>query len=432
MGEVVGEGGSEAPGDRRCRVLVVVGSLDVGGVEMDILRNMPALDRARFDVRVYAFEKPGKLAPDLRARGIQLVCPNPDPETAPKGAATSQPGPWRRRARDFVLRTPALRLLAHLVSNAIYLARAVAPLLRYVLRERIDVVHCFLPNAYVVGGIAALLAPGRRLVMSRVGRNHYQHQLRFYRIVERRLLHRFVDAALCNADAIRADLEHEGMQPDRIRIVRNGIEVEQYAPCSARRAAARRALGLGPEMLVLGVVANLHPYKGHADLIHGLHTASNMLPPDWRLLCIGRDTEAGQRAVLDDLVAELGLERHVTFLGQRDDVPDLLAAMDALVLPSHEEGLPNSILEAMASALPVVATRVGGVPELLVDGEGGRIVPSHDPSALGEAIADVARCAETRRAMGERNLARARAHFALAQSVQKYEALYADLCGAAA
>jgi glycosyltransferase involved in cell wall biosynthesis len=419
---------------------VVVGSLDVGGVEMDILRNMPVLDRSRFDVRVYAFDKPGKLAPDLRARGIEVVCPRPDPDAPAESSAAGQgiaaarrePGALRRRARDFVLRTRILRQAARLASNGVYVARAAMPLLRYVLRERIDVVHCFLPHAYVIGGIAALVAPGRRLVMSRVSRNHYQDQRRFYRVVERRLLHRFVDAALCNAEAIRADLEDEGMDAERIQIVRNGIEVDQFTPCERRRAAIREALGLGPDALVLGVVANLHVYKGHADLIHGLHQVSNSLPPDWRLLCVGRDTATGQRAVLEDLVAELGLERHVTFLGHRDDVPDLLAAMDVLVLPSHEEGLPNSILEAMASALPVVATRVGGVAELLVDGDGGRIVPSRDPSALGEAIAEIARCAETRRAMGARNLARARAHFALAESVRRYETVYSELCGAAA
>ena len=118
------------------------------------------------------------------------------------------------------------------------------------------------------------------------------------------------------------------------------------------------------------------------------------------------------------------MQANVIFTGPRPDVAALLQASDLFILSSHHEGLPNSILEAMASALPVVATQVGGIPELILGAENGILVPAHNPQALAAAIIKLASAQELRLKMGQANRQRVLAHFSLAQSVAKYEQAY--------
>ena len=417
------------------RIVVVVGSLDVGGVEMDIVRNFPRLDRDRFDVRVYAFVAPGELAPRLEREGIKVVLSHQARRAAaaPTGAvqtgAAHTIGPTRQRTRAILapLRRVAVINRAHqLAGHAHYLARAALPLAWYLARHRIDVVHCFLPHAYLVGASAAAAVPGVRLVMSRVSSNFYMNEPNYYRFAETRLAHRFLDAAVCNADAIRRDLIDEGIPQERITIIRNGIDITPFHDCRERRDVERARLGLAASQLALTAVANLHAYKGHADLIEGLAHIASRLPRDWRLLCAGRDVD-GNLTDLGRLASRLGIGDNVRFLGSVSDIPALLAASDIHAHPSHEEGFPNSLLEAMAAGLPIVATNVGGIPELVIDGSNGLLVPPHDPTALGAAVLRLAGEPALRQQMAQVNMRRASDRFSLDSSVTAYESLYERL-----
>lgn len=406
--------------ERRLRVLVVVGSLDVGGVEMDILRNFPRLDRTRFDVRVYAFMAPGELAPQLADAGIELVL-SPQAQRLLRANRSSH--------EDHVLdRVPGLRPARRAIHHASQLARAALPLRRYIRTNRIDIVHCFLPYAYIVGATATLAMPRCRLVMSRVSSSFYMDELPHYRLAETRFAHRRVDAAVCNAASIRAELMAEGIADDRITIIRNGIDVARFAPDAARRMGARTGLDLNADQFVVTCVANLHPYKGHADLIEALGLIAARLPRDWRLLLAGRDID-GTRVSLERQATATGLGDNIRFLGSVTDVPALLAASDLHIHPSREDAFPNSLLEAMAAGLPVVATNVGGIPELVEEGVGGLLVQSRSPAALAEAIMLLANDAALRRLMGEANAARAHARFSLEASVAAYEKLYLRMSG---
>lgn len=164
--------------DRRTRVLVLVGALGVGGAEMDILRVMPRLDREVFDVRVYCFDEPGALAARLEAAGVPVVL--------------------SRRARKAVSHSHAVAtgLPSRIVRQGSRLVAAAIELRRYLTAHRIDIVHTFLPYAYIVGGLATAALPGCRLVMSRLSSNFYMQQFPHYRLVETRLLHRRVHAAI--------------------------------------------------------------------------------------------------------------------------------------------------------------------------------------------------------------------------------------------
>lgn len=402
---------ARSPTTDRVRVLIVVGSLDVGGVEMDILRNVPHLDRDRFDVRVYAFLAPGTLAPELVRQGVPLILPR-RARNAARQASAAAPLPAGR--------------LRRLVRQGAQLAAAAPPLAWYIARQRIAIVHCFLPYAYIVGGFAAAAVPGCRLVMSRVSSHYYMEQYPHYRFAETRLLHRRVDAVVCNAAGIRAELIDEGVPEQRITIIPNGIDAAMFAATPARRSASRRALGLGCDQFVLTAVANLHPYKGHADLLDALALAAARLPGDWQLLCAGRDVD-GRRTALEAQARRLGIGGHVRFLGNVDDIAGLLAASDIQVHPSLEDALPNSLLEAMAAGLPIVATRVGGIAELVIDGEGGLLVPPGKPAAFAAALVEVSGNPNLAKGMASANRHRAATRFSLAASVRRYEDLYLRL-----
>jgi glycosyltransferase involved in cell wall biosynthesis len=259
--------------------------------------------------------------------------------------------------------------------------------------------------------------------MSRVGLNVYQDKYPFYKFVERRILHRFVNVAVGNAKIVLRQLHEEGVRRHKLFLLYNGIDTARFAPRLGQRSTARKVLGLTQQHFVMTIVANLHPYKGHADLLTALRTIQTDLPENWTLLVAGRDVQ-NQLTVLRAEAENLGIREHVRFLGPRNDITTILAASDLHILPSHQEALPNSIIEAMASALPVIATRVGGIPELITDGKNGLLVDAYDSTGLGQAIATLAADCPRRKLMGTQNLNKVRTSFTLTQSVARYEELY--------
>jgi glycosyltransferase involved in cell wall biosynthesis len=209
-------------------------------------------------------------------------------------------------------------------------------------------------------------------------------------------------------------------------LVHNGIDATAFANRMIDRRQARERLDVSQSALVLSVVGNLLPYKGHADLLQALDLLRGRLPPDWVLLIVGLDVD-GRLAELDRLSARLQLSRHVRFLGQRQDIPVILSAADVHVSASHTEGFPNNILEAMSAALPVVATAVGGAPEQIVDGVTGLLVPARSPADLAEALGALAADPERRQSMGRAARERVKLHFPIERSVAALERLYDEL-----
>jgi len=209
-------------------------------------------------------------------------------------------------------------------------------------------------------------------------------------------------------------------------LVHNGIDATAFANRMIDRRQARERLDVSQSALVLSVVGNLLPYKGHADLLQALDLLRGRLPPDWVLLIVGLDVD-GRLAELDRLSARLQLSRHVRFLGQRQDIPVILSAADVHVSASHTEGFPNNILEAMSAALPVVATAVGGAPEQIVDGVTGLLVPARSPADLAEALGALAADPERRQSMGRAARERVKLHFPIERSVTALERLYDEL-----
>lgn len=366
-------------------ILYVIGSLDLGGSERHLAVVTPGLRRRGFRPLIYCLSHRGAQADQLEKDGVEIAGP---------WLACNEGPNWRKRT---CLALSALRLFG------------------LMLTRRPRFVHFFLPMSYVIGAPLAILAGLPRRVMSRRSLNLYQRKHRFYAWLERGL-HNRMSAVLGNSRAVTDELAAEGCERRRIGLIYNGVDP---APIdSAPASSATRPL-------TLLVVANLIPYKGHADLLRALAGIADRMPPDWTLLCAGRDDGIG--GSLRQLADELGAADHIQWLGERRDVAALLKSSDIGILCSHEEGFSNAVLEGMAAGLPMVVTDVGGNAEAVAGGVGGIVVPPHDPTALGEAILILANDPALRAKMGRAARERIERHFAIDRCLNHYENLYRDL-----
>ena len=176
---------------------------------------------------------------------------------------------------------------------------------------------------------------------------------------------------------------------------------------------------------MFAAIANLIPYKGHTDLLEAFEMIADKLPSEWRLLCVGKDS-----GILSDLKAQTKkrkLEEKILWLGQRTDIPNLLAAADIGVLASREEGLPTVVMEGMAAGIPMVVTDVGGSSELVIDNTTGIVVPPQSPRQMASALLNLANNAVLRETMGVEGRARITKNFSLVRCVAEYRALYDSL-----
>ncbi|HET7313027.1 glycosyltransferase, partial [Salinisphaera sp.] len=209
----------------------------------------------------------------------------------------------------------------------------------------------------------------------------------------------------------------------RIRLIRNGIDIARFAPGS--RVPVEGLPAPDADTRVIGTVGRLDPVKGFDDLLQAMaKLVARRDLPRLHLVVVGDGPEHER---LRERIASLGLEERVTLAGQRDDADALLRLFDVYVCSSIAEGIALTILEAMATGLPVVATAVGGNPELVRDGETGLLTPARQPEALADALARVLAQPERARAMGEAARRRVEAEFSIDAMVDGYIKLYDEL-----
>jgi glycosyltransferase involved in cell wall biosynthesis len=223
------------------------------------------------------------------------------------------------------------------------------------------------------------------------------------------------------AAEVRASIQNLYGYPDP-PLIPNGVPTDEYTPDPERRVQWRQAHGIEPHATVLVHVGRFAFQKNHALLVEAF-AQTRADTPLYLLLVGGGELENAVR----ERVARLNLGARVRFLGIRTDVANILNASDIFVLSSRWEGNPLSVMEAMAAGLPIVSTAVGGVPELVRDGETGLLVPSEDAGALGRALQALVNDATRRQAMGAAARQRAVAHFDIRHTVRQYESLYERL-----
>jgi sugar transferase (PEP-CTERM/EpsH1 system associated) len=242
------------------------------------------------------------------------------------------------------------------------------------------------------------------------------------RLRVRRLLAPFIDMhVVVSVHLQRWLLERVRLRPERVRIVPNGVDATRFKPL-LQRDRAREQCGYGPTDVVFGAVGRLVPVKDHATLLEAFHAVSAR-HPDSRLLVVG---DGSERPALEEQVRRRGIADRVRLVGHRDDVAQWLGIMDVLVHPSLMEGMSNAVLEAMAVALPVVATAVGGTPEIVEHNRTGLLVPPSTPSALTDAMRSYCASAATRMTHGAAGRARVEAYYPLTKMIAGYSEIYRE------
>lgn len=361
----------------RRRVMQLVLSLSPGGTErlvIEICRHLAD----RVESTVCCLDQPGAWAPEVEELGVPVLSLGRAPGFHPELA-------WR--------------------------------LSRILAERRIDVVHCHHYSPYVYGLLATLLHPRIRLVFTEHGRLSDDEPSRKRRLVNP-VLGRW-PGRLCAVSAdLRTHMVAEGFPPRRVQVLHNGID-PAHRPGPSERASARAQLGVPPDAFVVGTVGRLDPVKNLQTLVEAHALLLESLPAA-HLVILG---DGSERGALEAHAKALGIGESVSFAGHRADVRALLPAFDVYVNCSIYEGVSLTILEAMAATLPVVATRVGGTPEVVIDGETGCLTPSH-PRSLAAAVLSLARNPARRHGMGEAGRWRVKRHFSLTRMVEQYADAY--------
>ncbi len=297
-------------------------------------------------------------------------------------------------------------------------ARAFAALVR---NERVGVIHTheFTANAY--GSLMGQIM-GVPVVATVHGKNYFAEQ------VKRRIAYRYV-SRVSRMVAVSEDLkqfivQRVGVAEHRVNVVYNGVDAAGPLPVD-QLSAIREDLRLSEYDHVIGAVGSLYPVKGHIHLIKALPDILKACPKTV-LLLVGQGELA---QTLKTEVVKLNLDAHVRFLGFRSDVPALLSLFDVFVLPSLSEGLSMALLEAMAAGKPVVATKVGGNSELVLDGETGFLIDSGSPESISDRIVQVLQDKVGAVRMGDRGRLRVRDKFSFRAMVDKYENYYEQAIG---
>ncbi len=294
---------------------------------------------------------------------------------------------------------------------------------RFARERRFDVLHAHTARAHAIGILARVLgAPGKLVVARRLdfaistglaGRLKYRS--------------RRVDMYLAVADVIRRILVDAGVPAAKVRVVNSSIDLRRFEEARARRAAVRAEvrgeLGLPPGDPVVGNVAALADHKSQVDLVAAAPALLREVPSA-RVVIAG---EGDQRPALEAQIRSLGLEERVRLLGFRRDVPRLFAAFDLFVMSSKLEGFCNSVLEAFAMEIPVVATRAGGLPEMVFDGETGLLTPVHDPAALAAAMARMLRDGDLARRTAAAGRRLVESEYTTERMVERTREAYAEL-----
>lgn len=278
---------------------------------------------------------------------------------------------------------------------------------RWCRRIGADLVHTCELYANVLGLPAAALAR----VPVRIGnrRELRTPDKRGVHIAAQRLAYRTAHLVAANSAAAASQLCREGVAPAKIRVIANGVDCDRYSAAPRKRPIRR-----------IVTVANLREEKGHDTLIVAASLVAER-HPDIEIALVG---DGPLRASLVRQVNLRGLRGRVRFLGERNDIPAQLAAADLFVLPSRTEASPNALIEAMAAGLPVVASRVGGIPELIESGANGVLVTPDDPPALAAAIGNVIDHPSFAAALGRAARVTAERRYAFSSMVGAFEQLY--------
>jgi glycosyltransferase involved in cell wall biosynthesis len=289
------------------------------------------------------------------------------------------------------------------------------------VHDRIDLLCCHGYKADLLGRFAARRA-GKPVVAVSRGWTGATWKVRLYEALDRFCL-RWMDQVVCVSEGQAVKVRNTGVNPAKVRVIRNAIFTDRFGDPDEPGRAFLQSFFPTPRRWIVGAAGRFSPEKGFGDLVDAAAIVARELP-DVGFLLFG---EGPLGANLRAQIAAHGLQNQFVLAGFRDDLDRWLPNFDAFVLPSYTEGLPNVVLEALAARVPVIATAVGGTPEVLADGQSGYLVPPGNPTVLAQRINVLLRDERLRASMGMNGYYRVRDEFTFDRQASDYVKLFMEL-----
>lgn len=355
-------------------------SLNIGGLETLLLSLLGQIDRKLISPTVCTMTPSSSLIPEFEAAEVEVFTLN------------------KKQGLDSTF----LRQLVRLLKS-----------------QDIDVLHTHNFGAWFYGAIAGKLAGVS--VVNTEHSNVPSHNKR--RVVIERWLSKLSHKVICDSQAVLDYMtQYQKIPPHKSVLILNGVDCERFGS-TGDTATFRKTLDIDPHQTAIGIVARLVPVKNHSGLLQAIKVLMEQTSA-FKLIIVG---DGPEKSSLQELSKQLGLNDVVTFTGARRDIPQIMSALDIFVLNSFSEGLPITLLEAMAARKSVVATRVGGIPEILGnDGQAGTLVPRDNPAAVANALEELIQDKDKRTLMGLTARERVLQKASLGSMSRSYEAVYQE------
>lgn len=367
---------------KKIKILYLFVSLNYGGAETALFRNLKGLDRDVYEPCVVSIEKKGAVGEEIERLGVEVIYLND-------------------KARLF---SPALMM----------------NVLKILKERKPDILQASLFYANFYGRMAAIFSRPKAVIIE----EHSMYtEKKFYHVLIDKLLSIFTDKIIvCSRSVLDFTISQEKIGKDKFFLIYNAVDSKRF-DIPASRAELRKKYGFSQNDFIVGTVGMVIPKKGHRFLIEAASSLKSSIPP-LKVLIVG---DGEERCALEKLVRSEGLSGRVVFTGERRDVPELMKTMDIFVLPSLQEGFPITILEAMYTGLPVVASDISGIPEIIEDGANGSLIPPSDVDSLKENIAALYKDADTRERYASNAREKIESGYLPGHYMAKLEGLYQSL-----
>lgn len=319
----------------------MIWALEVGGAERFFIKLLKNLPQSQFDIKVVCLSRKGVWANEVESCGIPIVSMD------------------KKTGIDFFILFRLITLIRH---------------------EKPDIVNLYLWTAYLWGGLASRIVGVKHVIVTEQNLDVWK---RWYHKLIDKFLMRWMDRVICVSDQVADFYQKQiGVPGEKIHMIPNAIDLSLFSP-HVKPTGFRNDLRLKEDCFLFVCAARLHPQKAHHVLIEAVGILKRREFENFHLIIVG---EGELRAHYEADVKKRKLENSISFLGLRQDIPEILIQSDCFVLSSDYEGLPLAILEAMAAGKPVVATEVGGNAQVVKTGQNGILVPSRHPELLADAM----------------------------------------------
>lgn len=364
------------------KVAHITFDMRIGGTEQVIYQLVEHTDPEKYDVSIVCLNQPiGPFGMQLQKKGYPII------------AFDRQPG---------------------------FDLKLVTAIRRFIIANQIDMLHCHQYSPYIYGVFASRLTHAK-VIFTEHGR-FYPDRRKLKRMLINPILSQFTDSITAISTATKnALIKYENFPGKRIHVIYNGIDASKFE--MLHNGDLRQSFGFDEETFILGTVARLDPIKNHEMMINAFKIIHERFP-NTALMIVG---DGPERQYLESLISKLGLNRSIIITGFREDTPQFYNMMDLFLLTSFSEGTAMTLLEAMASAKPCIATDVGGNPEIVLDYQTGFIIPSNDEHALAQKIIQLLEDKSLRTKMGIAGRKRFEQMFTAAKMASEYQKLYDEL-----